>query len=212
MMRSLKQVAQSKEMEPPWVLVAAIVVFNIIGKIGDAFGPAVVGTWPKSLLLLNASNTHCILTSTTVSFLPWITIGVARRLAEDPLYFYAAWKYRDSCLSMLREYSSDMADGLDKAQDMFKNNLYVAVVLNPGATVCSLAGASRMSPVAFIALNVGSTVCQLLVMKYICIWFPHRINEILGFIQKYMLWLLVLMVGITLVGALPMLRKKRHKD
>jgi len=195
--------------KPPWMLISAIVVFNIIGKIGDAVGPAMVGSYPISLLFLNASNTHCILTTTTVAFVPWLIIGVARRFCEDPLYFYAGWKYREACLGMLRDYSPDMAEGLDKAEELFKSNLYVAVVLNPGATVCSLAGASRMPPIAFFSLNISSTAAQLVLMRYICVQFPDKIDWVLGQIKQYMLIFLAVMVGITLVGALPMLRKKK---
>merc|ERR1712232_91486 len=111
---------------------------------------------------------------------------------------------------MLRSWSPEIAEGLDKAEDMFRNNLYVAVALNPGATVCALAGASRMSPVAFFTLNIGSTAGQLLVMRYICLMFPGRIDDALDFISKYMKILLAIMIGITLVGALPMLRKKKQ--
>lgn len=209
LVQSLQKDAKSHSRSPPWLLIAAIVGFNIIGKVGDAVGPAIVSTYPVSLLILNASNTHCILTTTSISFLPWILIGVLRRFCEDPLYFYAGWKYREACLGMLRDYSPDMADGLDKAEELFKTNLYAAVVLNPGATVCSLAGASRMPPIAFFTLNIGSTAAQLLVMRYVCLQFPDKIDLILGYIQKYMLIFLLIMVGVTLAGALPMLRKKK---
>lgn len=204
---ALKLDAEEKKNSPPWALIAGIIVFNIIGKVGDAVGPAMVGSYPISLLFLNASNTHCILTTTSVAFVPWLLICVGRRFAEDPLYFYAGWKYREACLGMLRDYSEDMADGLDKAEEMFKSNLYLAVVLNPGATVCSLAGASRMPPIAFFTLNIGSTAAQLLLMRYICEQFPDKVDWVLGQIKQYMLILLAVMVGITLVGALPMLRK-----
>jgi len=208
----MHQEALAEKKQPPWLLIALIVAFNVIGKIGDAIGPAMVGGSPIALLFLNASNTHCILTTTTVSFLPWLLICVGRRFAEDPLYFYAGWKYREACLTMLRDWSPDIADGFDSAESMFKNNLYVAVAVNPGATVCSLAGATRMAPVAFILLNVSSTAGQLLVMRYICLQFPDRIDELLGYIKKYMMYLLAIMIGITLFGALPMLRKKKKED
>jgi len=212
LVRALRQDAVAHQNKPPWLLIVAIICLNVIGKIGDAVGPAMVGSWPLSLLILNASNTHCILTTTSVSFLPWIVVGVLRRFCEDPLYFYAGWKYREACLGMLRDYSPDMADGLDKAEELFKSNLYVAVVLNPGATVCSLAGASRMPPVAFFSLNIGSTAAQLVLMRYICLQFPGRIDDVIGFVGKYMAVFLVIMVGITLAGALPMLRKKKKAD
>lgn len=212
LVRSMHQEAVKAKEQPPWGLITAIVVLNVIGKIGDAVGPAMVGSHPFSLLVLNASNTHCILTTTTVSFVPWIIVGVGRRFAEDPLYFYAGWKYREACLTMLRDWSPDMADGLDQAEGFFKKNLYAAVVLNPGATVCSLAGAARMSPVAFFSLNIGSTAAQLVLMRYICLQFPGRIDDALEMIGKYMKVFLLIMVCITLVGALPMLRKKQHTD
>jgi len=208
----VQNIALTEKKKPPWLLIGLIVAFNVIGKIGDAVGPAMVGSNPIALLFLNASNTHCILTTTTVSFLPWLIIAVGRRFCEDPLYFYAGWRYREACLGMLRDWSPDMADGFDKAESMFKNNLYVAVAVNPGATVCSLAGATRMAPIAFILLNVGSTAGQLLVMRYICLQFPDRIDELLGYIKQYMMYLLAIMIGITVFGALPMLRKKKKED
>jgi len=208
----VQNIALTEKKKPPWLLIGLIVAFNVIGKIGDAVGPAMVGSNPIALLFLNASNTHCILTTTTVSFLPWLIIAVGRRFCEDPLYFYAGWRYREACRGMLRDWSPDMADGFDKAESMFKNNLYVAVAVNPGATVCSLAGATRMAPVAFILLNVSSTAGQLLVMRYICLQFPDRIDELLGYIKQYMMYLLAIMIGITVFGALPMLRKKKKED
>lgn len=211
LLRALHQNAIQEKRSPPWLLIAGIVFFNIIGKIGDAIGPAIVGNRPVELLLLNASNTHCILTTTTITFLPWIIIGSVRRFCEDPIYFYAGWRYREACLGMLKKWCPDMAEGYDKAEDMFRNNLYVAVAVNPGATVCSLAGASKMPPAAFFALNVGSTVAQLLVMRYICSMFPDNIDYALSLIGRYMKILLAIMVGITLFGALPMLRKKKEE-
>merc|ERR1739848_143714 len=105
-----------------------------------------------------------------------IVITVMRRFCEDLLYFYAGWSYRKAALGLLRDWVPDAADGFDKAEAMFRNNLYVAVALNPGATVCALAGASRMKPLTFFALNIGSTAAQLLAMRYVCTMFPDRVD------------------------------------
>jgi len=210
--KALRLDALAAHQKPPWLLISLIVFFNVLGKIGDAIGPAIVSSRPVQLLLINASNTHCILTTTTVSFVPWLIIAVGRRFCEDPLYFYAGWAYRESCLGMLRKWSPDMADGFHKAEDLFRSNLYVAVAVNPGATVCSLAGASRMQPALFIILNVGSTAAQLILMRYICLQYPGYIDDALGLIKQYMMYLLAIMVGITIFGALPMLRGKKKED
>lgn len=196
----------------PWGLIAAIIVFNVIGKIGDAIGPAMVASKPVQLLLLNSSNTHCILTSTSVAFLPWILITVGRRFCEDPLYFYVGWKYREAALGLLRDWCPDAADGYDKAEGMFRKNLYAAVALNPGATVCALAGASKMSPIAFFALNIGSTTAQLLFMRTVCQMMPDKLDYVLELISANVKILLLIMVAITLLGALPLLRSKKDES
>lgn len=205
---------------PPWVLIAAIVIFNVVGKIGDAVGPAMVGTMPFSLLLLNSSNTHCILTTTSVAFWPWILVTVLRRICEDPIYFYLGWKYRVAALDMLRQWSPEAADGFGTAEEMFRNNLYVAVAVNPGATVCGLAGASRMPPLTFFALNIGSTTAQLLLMRAVCSKFPDQLDYARELINQYMQVLVIIMVVITLWGAVPTVwskfqewrQKKQHTE
>jgi len=207
----LQQDSNKQNKRPPWALIVAIVVFNVVGKIGDAVGPAMVGQKPWQLLLLNSSNTHCILTTTSVSFLPWILITVLRRVCEDPLYFYVGWRYREAALELLREWCPDVADGFDKTEQMFRNNLYVAVAVNPGATVCGLAGASRMSPVAFFALNIASTTAQLIFMRTVCLMFPTQLDYVLELVTTNMKILLVIMVGVTLSGASPLLRRKKQQ-
>merc|ERR1712107_663905 len=64
-------------------------------------------------------------------------------------------------------------------------------------------GASRMAPIAFFSLNIGSTAAQLVLMRYICMQFPGRIDEALDLISRYMKYCLAIMVGITLFGGLP---------
>lgn len=172
--------------------------FNVVGKIGDAIGPAMVNNRPVQLLLLNSSNAHCILTTTSVPFLPWIIITVLRRFCEDPLYFFIGLWYRDTALALLKKYLPDVADGFVKAEGMFKSNLYVAVAVNPGATVCALAGASRMKKRWFFGLNLTCTVVQLLIIRYVCSMMPSKLDRVLDVINEYMKICLIIMIAATL--------------
>lgn len=189
---------RAKKGKPSWLLIAAIVFFNVIGKIGDAIGPAMVNDRPVSLLVLNASNTHCILTTTSVSFWPWILLCSLRRLLEDPLYFFLGWRYRGVALKFLEKWMPDVAEGFVAAEGMFQNNLYLAVAINPGATVCTLAGAAQMKRRWFISINVLSTVAQLLLMRYVCTMMPGQIDRVLEMIKTYVAILLAIMVCATL--------------
>jgi len=69
-----------------------------------------------------------------------------------------------------------------------------------------------MSPVAFFALNIASTTAQLLFMRTVSLMFPTQLEYVLELITTNMKILLVIMVGITLSGALPLLRRKKADE
>ena len=69
----------------PWIYTAALAAVTIAGKAGDALGPRLLGSQPILLLALNANDLHLALTSTTVPLVPWIVVGMTRRLVEDPV-------------------------------------------------------------------------------------------------------------------------------
>ena len=69
----------------PLVYTIALAVVTIAGKAGDALGPALVGSHPLLLLVLNANDMHLAVTSTTVPLMAWTIVGMIRRLAEDPV-------------------------------------------------------------------------------------------------------------------------------
>eukprot|EP00439_Symbiodinium_sp_Y106_P041017 s2419_g5.t1 len=52
------------------------------------------------------------------------------------------------------------AEALKRASDAFARFSALAVVVEPGAVVCLLAGASKMRPATFTALNVGGTIAR----------------------------------------------------
>jgi membrane protein DedA with SNARE-associated domain len=131
---------------------------------------------------------------------------------EDPLYFYTGWSYRKAALDLLSEWFPDAAEGFHKAEEMFKNNLYVAVALNPGATVCGLAGALRMNPLVFFMLNIGSTAAQLLAMRAICCKFPNHVDYVLEIISTNVKIILVICLVVTLYGILPLLRGTKKSE
>ena len=64
-------------------------------------GPAMIHTRPVLLLALNSNDLHCTLTTRSVSVAPWFIATTLRRMAEDPLFYWIGWKYRDAALTWL---------------------------------------------------------------------------------------------------------------
>eukprot|EP01048_Picozoa_sp_COSAG05_P025076 COSAG05_NODE_6205_length_1000_cov_1.571587_1_plen_127_part_00 len=71
----------------PFCFTGAIIALTIAGKAGDALAPSLVHSFPLLLLALNANDLHLALTATLVPWPPWLVVGMARRLAEDPVFF-----------------------------------------------------------------------------------------------------------------------------
>jgi membrane protein YqaA with SNARE-associated domain len=128
---------------------------------------------PVLLLALNANDLHCALTTVSVPVLPWFVLATLRRIAEDPLFFLVGWHYREpallwlyaicqfsasvyaSCRNHLRgscirgmvrrgKWSPRSEETVRKTEALFRRSSYAAVLIDPGAIVCCLAGASRM--------------------------------------------------------------------
>jgi hypothetical protein len=71
----------------PLCFSVAIAGLTVAGKAGDALAPTLLGSSPLILLALNSNDLHLALTTPSVSLLPWLVVGMLRRLAEDPIFF-----------------------------------------------------------------------------------------------------------------------------
>ncbi|CAK0870213.1 unnamed protein product [Prorocentrum cordatum] len=197
--------AADARLQVPMLFSGGILVLTVAGKVGDAAAPVLVADWPVALLALNANDLHCGLTSASVP-LALVRSSAVRRLAEDPLFFFLGWRYRDRALGWLRRRSPGAADGLDRAEALFRRASFAAVLIEPGAVVCCLAGAARMQPLTFCTLNVLGTAARLLLIRGLGALFPQQLDYVLGLVRLYQRWLLLGAVALTAAGAWRLLR------
>ncbi|CAJ1388104.1 unnamed protein product [Effrenium voratum] len=191
----------------PHVYTAAIGILTAAGKAGDAFGPALVSEWPLWLLALNANDLHLTLTSPGTHWLPWYVIGTLRRLAEDPVFFLIGWHYSDQGLAWLRRKMGPKAAAhLAKAAERFGRFGAVAVVVEPGAVVCLLAGATRMPVARFCTLNLGGTIARLLAIRALAASLPGPLETLLDLVRRFSLPLALMAALVTGVSCLGFLR------
>ena len=86
--------------------VVLLLLVNVASKFGDALAPSLVDTSPLLLIALNANDLHLALTAAghqanPVGWVPYFIVGVARRLLEDPLYYYLGWMYGTKAVDWL---------------------------------------------------------------------------------------------------------------
>ena len=170
----------------------------IVGKIGDAFGLALVNSHPLLLLILNANDLHCALTYFSVSFVPWMLVASLRRMCEDPLFYYIGWKYRIDALDWLHTKYPQAVDSFRNSENVFRQASYAAIVLNPSNVICCLAGISQVQPEVFTILITCGIIGRLSVIRGLCMAFPDQLEMVLDTLHGYLPFVLVAAVAVTI--------------
>jgi len=186
---------------PLGVIAAAAVV-------GNALAPTLVVNHPLLLLALNTTTRHLVLTSTSVDFVPYLLVGLGRRLLEDPFLFLLGRWYGDDAIAWM-----DAKVGGGRFLAFVQRNfhwvgwLLVAVV--PGGVVCVLAGASRMRTAVFLVLNVGGTVATILALRRFGDVFAGPVDATVTFVGDNVVVLTGLSIFLT---GLFVLRRRRRRS
>lgn len=75
--------------------VIVLVVIAVASKLGDALAPTLLAEGHQGVLLaLNANDLHLALAAGAgLGLGPYLAVGIARRLLEDPLYYHLGRRY-----------------------------------------------------------------------------------------------------------------------
>jgi len=175
--------------------VPLVVVFGT-AALGNALAPTLVESHPAVLLALNATTRHLLLTSTSVDVVPWMLIGLGRRLLEDPfLYFLGRWQGDEALAWVDRKVGGRR--WLDLVRRRFRLLGYPLVAVAPGGVVCLLAGASGMGPVTFLTLNILGTLATLAALRALGEEAAQPIEQVVALAGRNALPLTVVTVLLT---------------
>jgi membrane protein DedA with SNARE-associated domain len=192
------------------VLVAVcLAVVATSAVVGNALAPTLLVRHPLLLLALNATTRHLVLTSTSVDLVPYVVVGLGRRLLEDPFLFLLGRWYGDDAI----RWVDDKVGGgayLRAVQRNFHRVGWLLVALAPGGVVCVLAGTSRMRTAVFLVLNIGGTLATIVVLRRFGDAFAGPIQALLAFSADNLVALTTLSVALTVVWVLRRHRRRRH--
>jgi len=148
--------AQRRAAQPP--LLALLLALQFLGPLAQLAVPALLPRYPLLLLLANANDALATLASPHLSSLGFYTAVLARRTAEDCLYFAAGRHYGQPALARL---------GLPQQSPAMS---WLALALFPAAPLHLLAGAARTPPLQFAVVALLGSLLRAAALRRASVW------------------------------------------
>lgn len=172
----------------PWLL-APYAVMVVLSYVGDVVGPSLINESPLLQIFINPRNRWLLLASPQVDAIPFFVVGFIRLILTDPIAFVLGWQYGDAALSWVEKKTGDQGGYIRKVERWFGKVAPLVILIAPSFNWCVLAGASRMRPRLFIALNAIGTIGRLVLFRVAGEAFREELEDVLGFVQRYQWWL-----------------------
>ncbi len=156
-----------------WLLIAGVVGLYVLGFTTTALTSSLLKNEQYlKLIALSPRYRNFIAGSSKIDLAPFLTVGVARLLASDPLYFLVGRHFGDGALRWFERLMGG-PEGGGKLIAMTERFFHsrggkVGIVLSAffaGPIVCILAGQTRMKPRKFFTLDVLGTIVVVLLLR-----------------------------------------------
>ena len=170
----------------------------VVGTIGNAIHPTLVKDHPLWLVAMEPRNRFLLLVAGKVSFWPFLIVATVRRLISDPLFYLLGYFYGERGVRWIERRMGEGGGVVRAIEHGFAKAAPVLVFLFPGAIICVLAGATGMSPVLFLVLNVLGTVTMVTLMYQLAEVLDGPLGAINRFYGNNTRTLLVISVAVTL--------------
>jgi membrane protein DedA with SNARE-associated domain len=181
--------------------VTPIVALLAVGAVANASTSWLAANHPLALIALEARNRNLLLVASRVDPVPFVVVGVVRRMLSDPLFFLLGHFYGADAL----RWAERRLGGGDRlvrlTERSFRRASGVMVFLFPGALVCVLAGVSRMRPAVFLALNFAGTLTAVIVLRLFAGVLEEPLEALLAWNDRNVKWVTAALV-VTVAGSL----------
>lgn len=193
------------------LLIAPIIAMVVAGYTADALWPDLVNSNPLLLISLSAKNRYLVLVVNHVSLWSYFGVGTLRLLLPDPFFFALGWFYGEAALKWMERRTPTTGRYMRAVEGWFGKWGAPLVVLFPNNYVCLVAGAAKMRPIKFAALNIVGTIGRLFMLQIVGDVFAGPIDSILGFIASWRIPLLVVSISLVAIFWISELRRGRKE-
>lgn len=177
------------------LLVTPIVALIAIGTVANASTSWLVANHPLALIALEARNRNLLLVANQVDLLPFVVVGVVRRMISDPLFFLLGHLYGPDALRWAERRLGGGERLVALTERGFRRAAGAMVFLFPGALVCVLAGVTGMRPIVFGALNLAGTLVAVLVLRAFAGILESPLERLLAWNERNVGWLTAVLVA-----------------
>ncbi|MEX2659886.1 MAG: hypothetical protein WD232_09320 [Acidimicrobiales bacterium] len=182
----------------------------VASNVGRALFATLATEHPLLLLTLDARNASVLAVSGSLDAVSYYVVGTLRLLLSDPLFYLLGYWYGEAALAWVDRRGGSIGKFLRDVEGFFGAAAYPLVFLMPNNYICLFAGAARMRPPVFLALNLSGTVARLALFRYVGDVFDGPRDSILGFIGDYQLPLTIL--GIVVIGGQALWDRRKGTD
>ena len=180
-------------------ILVPIVGLVIAANVGVALSPTLAVDHPLLLIALSSTNRHLALVSNELDALSYYSVGFARLLLSDPLFYLLGYWYGEAALSWMDRKTGRTGEFIRKVERLFGKAAYVLVFAAPNNYICLFAGAARMPPPAFFAVNAAGTLVRLFLIRRVGEAFESPIDRFLDFLRDYQMPLTIATIALVVV-------------
>lgn len=184
----------------PTLVAAPIVALIVAANVGDAIAPALVDTHPNWLIALSARNRNMVLVTNEIDAWSFYGIGVVRQFMAEPLFFLLGYWYGDAAVRWMERRTKTWGTMMRRFEQGFGKLAYPLVFAVTNNVISLLAGASRMSMRAFIAVGLAGTVTRLVLIRIFGEVFESPLDSVVDWIGDNRIPLLVVTVGLVILS------------
>jgi len=193
------------------LLIVPIVAMVVAGYTADALWPDLVNSNPLLLIALSAKNRYLVLVVNHLSSVSYYVVGSLRLLLPDPFFFALGWFYGEAALKWMERRTPTTGRYMRAVEGWFGKWGAPLVVLFPNNYVCLVAGAAKMRPIKFAALNIAGTIGRLFMLQIVGDVFAGPIDSVLDFIANWRIPLLVVSISLVAIFWISELRRGRKE-
>jgi membrane protein DedA with SNARE-associated domain len=170
-----------------------VTILAVAGIVANAILPTLIAEAPALVPAMTTRADRLLLVAPLLPAEVFLSVALIRELIGDPLFYLFGRRYGDVGIRWIEQRTGPDSRWLRTVERLFRRAAYVVVAVWPINVVCVLAGATKMRPFPFFALNITGTVVRIGLIFLIGDLLEDPIREIVSFITRYQWWL----TGIT---------------
>jgi membrane protein DedA with SNARE-associated domain len=193
-----------------WILIAGVIGLYILGLTTTALTARMLKDGQfLQLIALSPRYRNFVAGASKIDLLPFMTVGVARLLVSDPLYFLIGKYFGDSALRWFERLMGGPEGGgklISTTEKWFHaKNGRVAIVLSAffaGPIICILAGATKMKARTFFLLDFLGTIVVVALLRMLAKPLQPFVDWLITANKKYWKYFTVLAVVFVAISLL----------